>query len=87
MQLKLYLNKFLKVDGIEHYSLSALLELRKAYDKFLELSGGTDPDFPMISLGDEKNSTKFGGDRNVSRFEKDQGDDFPDDMDIFNFTR
>ena len=53
MELKFYLNKFLKVDNIEHYGLGALFKLRDTYDKFIETSKGTDPDFPLIDFGDK----------------------------------
>ena len=51
MDLKFYLNKFLKVDGIEHYSLDTILKLKKVYDDFVEKTEGIDPDFPMIDFG------------------------------------
>jgi hypothetical protein len=51
MGLKLYLNKFLKVDNIESYTFSELIALKKEYEKVLEESEGTDPDFPMFSFG------------------------------------
>lgn len=53
MQLKFYLNKFLKADGIENYTIGTLLELRKCYDDFLNKSEGNDPDFPMTNFGDK----------------------------------
>ena len=53
MGLKLYLNKFLKVDNIEKYSLSELLTLKSEYEKVLENSEGVDPDFPMFTFGNE----------------------------------
>lgn len=53
MELKFYLNKFLKVDNIEHYGLGALFKLRDTQDKFIETSKGTDPDFPLIDFGDK----------------------------------
>ena len=34
MQLKFYLNKFLKVDNIEQYTLEALKKLEEIYDEF-----------------------------------------------------
>lgn len=54
MDLKFYLNKFLKVDNIENYTLKTLIQLRKCYEDFLEKSEGTDPDFPMIDFGGKK---------------------------------
>ena len=48
MEQKFYLNKFLKVDNIENYTLSSLRELENVYDKFKEKSEGSDPDFPEI---------------------------------------
>ena len=53
MQLKFYLNKFLKADGIENYTIGTLTELRKCYEEFLKKSDGSDPDFPMMSFGDK----------------------------------
>ena len=51
MGLKLYLNKFLKVDNIESYTYSELVTLKKEYEKVLENSEGVDPDFPMYVFG------------------------------------
>ena len=51
MGLKLYLNKFLKVDNIESYTFTELITLKKEYDKVLENSEGVDPDFPMYVFG------------------------------------
>lgn len=50
MELKFFLNKFLRVDNIEGYTLSTLEELRKVHDKFLDESEGNDPDFPGINF-------------------------------------
>ena len=58
MELKFYLNKFLKVDGIENYSLGALEELRKVYDRFTDKTEGYDPDFPMMSVGGKEKKGK-----------------------------
>jgi hypothetical protein len=68
MSLKFYLNKFLKVDNIENYTLGTLQELRKTYDEFLEASEGTDPDFPMIDFGQKGKKIKG---TNVSKIEID----------------
>lgn len=70
MSLKFYLNKFLKVDNIERYTMGALLELRSAYEKFLEASEGADPDFPMVDFGNK--GKKVQG-TNVSKIDSDQG--------------
>ena len=51
MGLKLYLNKFLKVDNIESYTFSELITLKKEYEKVLEDSEGVDPDFPTYIFG------------------------------------
>ena len=51
MAQKFYLNKILKIDNIEYYTLDSLSQLKKCYDQFLEDSGGTDPDFPTLNLG------------------------------------
>lgn len=74
MELKFYLNKFLKVDNIEGYTLETLDELRKAYDRFIEKSG-FDPDFPMLALGSgvegpggEK--VKLGKDNNIYNYQR-----------------
>jgi len=58
MNLKFYLNKFLKVDNIENYTLKFIYELRLAYDDFLESTKGSDPDFPMVDFGDKGKSVK-----------------------------
>lgn len=58
MDLKFYLNKFLKVDNIEQYTMRYLLQLKKCYDDFIEKSQGQDPDFPMINFGDSSNTFK-----------------------------
>lgn len=50
MQLKFYLNKFLKVDNIEQYTLGALKELENTYEEFKEKTEGIDPDFPGITF-------------------------------------
>lgn len=51
MALKFYLNKFGKVDNIENYTLKALKGLQDEFSKFLDDSGGVDPDFPMFDFG------------------------------------
>jgi len=76
MDLKFYLNKFLKVDNIEEYTLATLYKLRKVYDDFLDKSEGLDPDFPTLTIGDhgENGGVKikgtnfyslFGGEENI----------------------
>ena len=50
MQLKFYLNKFLKVDNIENYTLGTLKELENIYEDFKNDTDGLDPDFPGISF-------------------------------------
>lgn len=69
MELKFYLNKFLKVDNIEGYTLNTLNELRKSYDKFIE-KAGFDPDFPMLALGGNGGENKTNGGRDKLKFEK-----------------
>lgn len=73
MDLKFYLNKFLKCDNIENYTLEALGKLRAAYDTFLENSKGTDPDFPMIDFGNK--GQKING-VNKMQLGRDLDDDF-----------
>lgn len=67
MELKLYLNKLLKVDNIEMYTLESLYELRDKYSKFIENFGGKDPDFPMMNFGDPENTYKSSN--NITRLD------------------
>ena len=60
MDLKFYLNKIIKIDNIENYSLNSLYEIKKCYSKFLEKTEGKDPDYPLMSFGDSKNTFKSG---------------------------
>ena len=57
INLKFYLNKILKCDNIENYSLRSLEELRKCYDEFVKSAGG-DPDFPSIPMGNDENNIR-----------------------------
>lgn len=87
MHLKLYLNKYLKVDNIELYSLSYLIDLRKEYENFLDLTGGYDPDFPNINIGDRKEGQKIKG-KNKIQLEKEfneENREFPDNFDNMNY--
>ena len=63
MELKLYLNKFLKVDNIEKYTMTALDSLKKEYDKYIEKSDGKDPDFPELIFGEQ--GTKINSGKNI----------------------
>ena len=54
MDLKFYLNKFLKADGVENYTLGTLKTLRECYENFLDTTEGTDPDFPLLNFGGKK---------------------------------
>lgn len=58
MDLKFYLNKFLKVDGVENYTLKTLVKLRECYEDFLQRSEGIDPDFPMLNFGQKGQKLK-----------------------------
>lgn len=58
MDLKFYLNKFIKVDNIEGYTLRALREIQKRYEDYLEKTEGTDPDFPMMTFGGKNGGGK-----------------------------
>lgn len=60
MDLKFYLNKFLKVDNIEGYTYRSLIAMKSCYDSFIAKSGGHDPDFPMSNFGEDK-GTRVGG--------------------------
>lgn len=75
MELKFYLNKFLKVDNIENYTLSALEELRRVYERFTDKTEGFDPDFPMMSVGgkDGKGQTIAKGQNNIYQVAENMG--------------
>ena len=60
MQLKFYLNKFLKVDNIENYTLKSLLELEKVYEEFKDTTEGLDPDFPNINFNSKGKKVTVG---------------------------
>jgi hypothetical protein len=78
MYLKLFLNKVVKVDNIENYSLDSLIKLQDEYENFLEKSEGYDPDFPMIGLGVNnkkgKKSMKVKGTNAFALFDEDNPD-------------
>lgn len=73
MDLKFYLNKFLKVDNIENYTIKTLIKLRECYENFLEKSKGSDPDFPLINFGDK--GIKIKGKNLYSLLEEENTDD------------
>lgn len=54
METKFFLNKIVKVDNIEEYTLDALDELQKAYERFLDTTEGSDPDYPGYTFGNHK---------------------------------
>lgn len=60
MGLKFYLNKLIKIDNIENYTLKTLSSLKSNYDKFLEDSNGIDPDYPNLSFGTKGKTFKLG---------------------------
>lgn len=80
MELKFYLNKFLKVDNIENYTLATLEELRKVYERFTDKTEGFDPDFPMMSVGgkSEKGQTLATGKNNIYKVAEDLETDVED---------
>jgi hypothetical protein len=80
MDLKFYLNKFLKVDRIEDYTLESLFTLKKTYDELLEKTEGVDPDFPMIDFGSKGTTIKG---KNKVQVLGENGNDEP--FDIFDF--
>ena len=51
MEIKFFLNKFIKINNIEDYTLASIDEMRDAYDRFLEKTEGIDPDYPYLRLG------------------------------------
>ncbi len=61
MSLKFYLNKILKCDNIEHYSLRTLGELKSCYDEFIKKTG-SDPDFPSLPMNTD-GSLSIGSDK------------------------
>lgn len=61
MDLKFYLNKFIKVDNIEGYTLKALKKLQECYEEYLEKTEGSDPDFPMVTFGGKNGGKKVKG--------------------------
>lgn len=58
MDLKFYLNKFVKIDNIEGYYLSALKTIEENYSAFMEKTEGLDPDFPTIDFGGKNKKGK-----------------------------
>ena len=70
MDLKFYLNKFIKVDGIENYTLKSLRELQKRYEDYLEKTEGSDPDFPMMTFGGKAGGKKVKGRNAASESEE-----------------
>lgn len=54
MGLKFYLNKILKIDNIEGYTLKTLNQLKSCYDEFIEKSEGIDPEYPGYVFGNGK---------------------------------
>lgn len=79
MQLKLYLNKIIKVDNIEGYNLSTIMEIQNAYTSFLENSDGYDPDFPMSGTKDkhgngDMQNIKIKGTNVYANFDEDNPD-------------
>lgn len=73
MSLKFYLNKILKCDNIESYSLKALEELKKSYDEFIKKTGA-DPDFPNLPLSEANGSMTIGADQLISSVLGDEDD-------------
>lgn len=46
VQMKFYLNKFVKADNIEDYSFDYCNKLYERYHEFLKDNNGVDPDYP-----------------------------------------
>ena len=90
MSLKLYLNKFLKVDNIEGYCLDTLNKIKDAYEKFLETSEGVDPDYPSIVFNEGKQKkikgkNKFQVMGKTSGEDGEEGEEVDITNDFFNF--
>ena len=69
MDLKFYLNKFVKIDNIEGYTLGCLKTIEENYSAFMEKTEGLDPDFPTISFGDKGKKGKKVKGQNKARVE------------------
>lgn len=80
MDLKFYLNKFIKVDNIEGYTLKALKELQVCYENYLEKTEGSDPDFPMVTFGDKNGRGKKVQGRNAAAMDEEAADTNDDDI-------
>ena len=61
MDLKFYLNKFVKIDNIEGYTLGSLRTIEDNYSAFMEKTEGLDPDFPTIDFGGKAKGKKIQG--------------------------
>lgn len=61
MDLKFYLNKFVRLEGVENYTINTLMEAKKCYEKFIEKTNGFDPDFPETDFSGGKKGKKIGG--------------------------
>lgn len=68
MDLKFYLNKFIKIDNIEGYTLNSLRTIEENYSAFMEKTDGLDPDFPTIDFGGKNKGQKIKG-QNKARVE------------------
>ena len=75
MDLKFYLNKFIKVDGIEGYTLKALREIQKRYEEYMEKTEGSDPDFPMMTFGGKSGGGKKVKGRNAASEDEENNKD------------
>ena len=74
MDLKFYLNKFLKVDNIEQYTLKELSELKKLYSDFIDKTEGLDPDFPGIKFDSKGTKISIGTNKsNLQTFLEEDG--------------
>lgn len=54
LNLKFYLNKFVKADNIEMYPISDVIKMWTNYQKWLEKNEGNDPDFPDKTMNFDK---------------------------------
>jgi hypothetical protein len=61
----------MKVDSIEHYSISSLFKMKDVYEDFMEKTEGLDPDFPMIDFGNKGQTIK--GKNKVQAIEETKG--------------
>ena len=77
----------IKREELKNKLVPILSEYFKGYENFLDLTGGYDPDFPNINIGDRKEGQKIKG-KNKIQLEKEfeEGEkEFPDSFNGMNY--